>query len=80
MPLFLIFISEIGIEMSTFLYTVMLIGSCLVVSTSSGLEACLLRICIDVIVVRVKVSRGIEPFSPMRIDSADTSLLPNGEI
>ncbi len=28
--------------------------------------------CIDVIVVRVKVSRGIEPFSPMGIESADT--------
>ncbi len=35
---------------------------------------------IDVIVVRVKVSRGIEPFSPMEIDSADTSQPPNGEI
>jgi hypothetical protein len=33
-----------------------------------------------VIVVRVKVSRGIEPFSPMEIDSADTSQPPNGEI
>ncbi len=32
------------------------------------------------IVVRVKVSRGIEPFSPMGIYSADTSQLPNGEI
>jgi hypothetical protein len=30
------------------------------------------------IVVRVKVSRGIEPFSPMGIDSADTSQPPNG--
>jgi hypothetical protein len=36
--------------------------------------------CIDVIVVRAKVSRGIEPFSPMEIDSADTSQPPNGEI
>jgi hypothetical protein len=33
-----------------------------------------------VIVLRVKVSRGIEPFSPMEIDSADTSQWPNGEI
>jgi len=33
-----------------------------------------------VIVVRVKVSREIAPFSPMEIDSADTSQLPNGEI
>ncbi len=28
------------------------------------------------IVVRVKVSRGIVPFSPMGIDSADTNQLP----
>ncbi len=28
--------------------------------------------CIDVSAVRVKVSRGIEPFSPIGIDSADT--------
>jgi hypothetical protein len=33
-----------------------------------------------VIVVRVKVSRGIEPFSPVGIDNADTSQPPNGEI
>jgi hypothetical protein len=32
-----------------------------------------LELYIDVIVVRIKVSRGIEPFSPMGIDSADTS-------
>ncbi len=32
------------------------------------------------IVIGVKVSRGIEPFSPMEIDSADTSQPPNGEI
>jgi hypothetical protein len=30
--------------------------------------------------VRVKVSRGIVPFSPMGIDSADTSKTPNGVI
>ncbi len=36
--------------------------------------------CIDVIVVRVKVSRGFEPFSPMGIDSADTNQPSNGEI
>ncbi len=35
---------------------------------------------IDVIVARVIVSRGIEPFSPMGIDIADTSQPPNGEI
>jgi hypothetical protein len=34
----------------------------------------------DVIVVRVKVSRGIEPFSPQEIGSADSSQPPNGEI
>ncbi len=28
------------------------------------MEACLILICIDVILVRVKVSRGFEPFSP----------------
>jgi hypothetical protein len=36
--------------------------------------------CIDVIVVRVKDSRGFEPFSPMGIDSADTNQPYNGEI
>jgi hypothetical protein len=53
--------------------------------TSSGLEAYLFRSCIDMIVVRVKVSRGIEPFYPMGIESADNEeicmdkshLLPN---
>ncbi len=32
--------------------------------TWSGVEACLFWSCTDVIVVRVKVSRGFEPFSP----------------
>ncbi len=32
------------------------------------------------IVIRVNVSRGNEPFLPMEIDSADTSQPPNGEI
>ncbi len=32
------------------------------------------------IVVRVKVSRGIVPFSPLGIDSADTNQPLNGEI
>ncbi len=36
--------------------------------------------CIDMIEVRVKVSRGIVPFFPMGIDSADISQPPNGEI
>ncbi len=48
--------------------------------TRGSLEACLFWSCIDVIVIRVKVSRGIEPFSPMGIDSADTRQPPNGEI
>jgi hypothetical protein len=33
-----------------------------------------------VVVVRVKVSRGIEQFSSMGIDSVDTSQPPIGEI
>ncbi len=36
------------------------------------LEACLFWSCIDVIVVRIKVSRGTEPFSPMKTDIADS--------
>jgi hypothetical protein len=32
------------------------------------------------IVVRVKVSRGIEPFSPVGVDSADTNQPSNVEI
>ncbi len=32
------------------------------------------------IVVRVKVSRGFEPYSPMGIDSADTNQPSNGDI
>jgi hypothetical protein len=32
------------------------------------------------IVVKVKVSRGIVPYPPMGIDSADTSQPPNGEM
>ena len=32
------------------------------------------------IVVRVKVSRGIVPFFPKVVDSADTGQWPNGEI
>jgi hypothetical protein len=45
-----------------------------------GLEACLFRSCIDVILVRVKVSRGIAPYYPMGINSPDSSQPPNGEI
>ncbi len=44
------------------------------------MEAFLFWSCIDVIVVRVKVSRRIVSFSPMGIDSADTSQPPNEEI
>jgi hypothetical protein len=39
----------------------------MVVWTWSGLKACLFWMCIDVIVVRFKVSRGIVPFSPVHI-------------
>jgi hypothetical protein len=42
----------------------------MVVWSSSGLEACLVWSYVDVIVVRIKVSRGIVPFPPMGIDSA----------
>jgi hypothetical protein len=52
----------------------------MVMWTCGGLEACLFCSCIDVIVVRVKVSRGFEPLSPMGIDSADTNQPSNGEI
>jgi hypothetical protein len=52
----------------------------MVMWTWGGLEACLIWRCIEVIVVRVKVSRGIVPFSPMGIDSADTNQPSNGEI
>ncbi len=55
------------------LHTLILLGGCMVVWTWSGLEAFLFWSCIDTIVVRVKVSRGIVPFFPMGIDSADTS-------
>ncbi len=84
MPLFLIYYySQIGTVPywdEYILHTVILLGGCMVVWTWSGLEACLFWSCIDVIVVRVKVSRGIEPFSPMGIDSADTSQPPNGAV
>ncbi len=46
----------------------------------SGMEACLFWICIDVIVVRVKVNREIVPLPNIGIDSVDTSQQPNGEI
>jgi hypothetical protein len=32
------------------------------------------------IVVRIKISRGIVPFSPMGIDSADTGQPPMGDL
>jgi hypothetical protein len=48
--------------------TVILLGGCMVVWTWSGLEACLFWSFIDIIVVRIKVSRGIEPFFPVGID------------
>ncbi len=61
------------------LHTVILLGGCMEVWTCSGVEACLCWRCVDVIMVRVKVTR-IEPFSQMGSDSADTSQPPNGEI
>jgi hypothetical protein len=36
-------------------------------------KVCLFWSCIDVIVVRGKVSRGIVAFYPMGVDSADTT-------
>jgi hypothetical protein len=47
----------------------------MVVWTWGVLEACLFWSYIDVIVVRVKVSRGIVPFSPIEIDIADATLV-----
>jgi hypothetical protein len=35
---------------------------------------------VDMIVVWIKVGRGIVPFSPMGLDSANTSQPTNGEI
>ncbi len=55
-------------------------GGGVVVWTWGGLEACLFWSCIDVIVVRVEVSRGIVPFSLTGIASAYTSEPPNVEI
>ncbi len=75
MPLFFIFLLT-GIETSTFYIPYGLHGG-VDVKRCGGL---LVWSCIEVIVVRVKVSRGMEPFSPMGIDSADTSQPPNGEI
>jgi hypothetical protein len=70
MPLFLIFISQIGIEACTFICSNFAWG------LHGGVDVVVWRLAclgvIDVIVVRVKVSRGIQPFSPMEIDSADT--------
>jgi hypothetical protein len=45
-----------------------------------GVDVKLFWNCIGVILVKVKVSRGTVPFSPMGIDSADTGQPPNGEI
>jgi hypothetical protein len=43
-------------------------------------RAFLFWICMEVIMVRFKISRGNDPLSPMEIDSADTIQQPNGEI
>jgi hypothetical protein len=79
MPLFLfIFSSQISNETSTLYIQYLawgLVGG-VDVKWSGGF---LVLICIDVIVVRVKVSRGFVPL-PNGIDSADTRQQPNGEI
>jgi hypothetical protein len=80
---FLFFILQIGIETSTFLRTVILLGGCNLhggvdVRWSGGL---LFWCCIDVIVVRVKVTRELCHFPQWEsTDSADTSQSANGEI
>jgi hypothetical protein len=43
-------------------------------------EGLLVWSCIEVIVVSVKVSSGMETFSPMGINGVGTSQPPNGEI
>jgi hypothetical protein len=79
MPLFHS-ISQIGIETSTFICSNFAWGlhDGVDVMWSGGLLV--FWSCIDVIVVRFKLSRGIKPFSPMEIDSANISHPPNGEI
>ncbi len=57
MPLFFIFYLTDWYWDEYILHTVILLCACMVVWTWSGLEACLCRSCIDVIVIRVKVSR-----------------------
>ncbi len=67
----LIFISQIVIEASTvhFTYGNFAWG----LHGGVYVNACFLFCsCMDVIVVRVKVSRGIVPFSPIGIDTVDT--------
>ncbi len=68
MPLFLIYYFDIFTgwhwHWVHFTYINLAWGGCMVEWTWSGVEACLFWSCIDVIVVRVKVSRGFEPFSP----------------
>ncbi len=48
-----------------------LLGGSMVLWLWSGTKACLFWSCIDVSLVWIKVSRGIVPFSPMGIDSAN---------
>ncbi len=78
MPLFWFFISQICMRRVHFTYSNFGWG-CMVMWTWGGVEASLSWSCIDVIVVRVRVSRGFEPFSPMGIDSADTNQSYNEE-
>jgi hypothetical protein len=62
------------------LHTVILLEGFMVVWTWSGREACLFWSCIDLIVVKVKVSRANVPFYPIEMDIAHTGQLPNGQI
>ncbi len=65
MPLFWVFYFIDWYWDEYILRTVILLGGCMEVWTWSSLDACLFWSCFDVIVVKVKVSRGIMPFFPM---------------
>jgi hypothetical protein len=80
MPLFWIYYFIDRYTVENIVHTVIMLEGCMVVWTRSGLDACMLWSCNEVIVDRVKVSRGIEPFSPMEIDNADTCQPLNGKI
>ncbi len=71
---------QIDIETSTFYIQYFFLGVAWWCECEVVWRLTCFRSCIDVIVVRVKVSRGFESFFPMGIDSADISQLPNGQI